>query len=87
MGASVAKLVSILNRDMGKCVVVATMIAWPLAYLAAKRWLRDFAYRTPIPVWVFGAAAGLVLVIGFLATSYHTVRAASSDPVESLRYE
>jgi putative ABC transport system permease protein len=87
LGASAAKLVAILNRDMGKYVLAANLVAWPVAYLAARWWLRDFAYRTAIPLWIFGAAGGLVLVIGFLTTSYHSVRAASSDPVDSLRYE
>jgi putative ABC transport system permease protein len=87
LGASAAKLVAILNRDMGKYVLAANLVAWPLAYLAARWWLRDFAYRTSVPAWIFGAVAGLVLVIGFLTTSYHSVRAASSDPVDSLRYE
>jgi putative ABC transport system permease protein len=76
LGASSAKLVFILNRDMGKFILIANVIAWPLAYLAAGRWLRDFAYRTSIPLWVFGAAAALVLIVGLLTTSYHSVRAA-----------
>ena len=87
LGASAAKLVAILNRDMGKYVLIANIIAWPFAYLAARWWLRNFAYRSSIPPWIFGAAAVATLFVGFLATSYHSMRAASSDPVESLRYE
>jgi putative ABC transport system permease protein len=87
MGASAAKIVAILNMDMGKFILIANVIAWPLGYLAAGWWLRDFAYRTSVPLWVFGAAAGLVFGIGFLTTSYHSLRAAAADPVESLRYE
>ena len=87
LGASPAKLVAILNRDMGKFILIANLIAWPIAYWAAKWWLRDFAYRTSVPPWIFGAAAVVVVVIGFLTTLYHSVRAVSSDPVKSLRYE
>ncbi len=87
LGASSAKLVFILNRELGKFILIANVIAWPLAYLTAGRWLQDFAYRIPIPLWVFGAAAGVVLIVGILTTSYHSVRAASADPVKSLRYE
>ena len=87
LGASAAKLVAILNRDMGKHILIANLIAWPLAYLAARWWLMDFPYRTSVPLWIFGAAAVVVIVVGFLTTSYHSVRAASSDPVECLRYE
>ncbi len=87
LGASSARLVAILNRDMGRFILIANVIAWPLAYLAARRWLREFAYRTSIDPWIFGLAAGLVFAVGFLTTSYHSMRAASSNPVESLRYE
>ena len=87
LGASSANLVAILNRDMGKYILIANLIAWPLAYGAARWWLRDFAYRTAVPPWIFGAAALVVVIIGFLTTSYHSVRAASSDPVRCLRYE
>ena len=87
LGASTATLVALLNRDMGKYILIANIIAWPLAYLAARWWLRNFAYRTSVPPWIFGAAAVAVVAVGFLTTSYHSVRAASSEPVESLRYE
>ena len=87
MGASAAKLMATLNWDMGKYILIANILAWPLAYLAARQWLRNFAYRTSVPLWIFGAAAAVVIVIGFLTTSYHSVRAAWSDPVKSLRYE
>jgi putative ABC transport system permease protein len=87
LGASTATLVALLNRDMGKYILIANIIAWPLAYLAARWWLRNFAYRTSVPAWIFGAAAVAVVAVGFLTTSYHSVRAASSEPVESLRYE
>jgi putative ABC transport system permease protein len=87
LGASAVKLVAILNRDMEKYILIANFIAWPIAYLAARWWLGNFAYRTSIPPWIFAAAAIAAVVVGFLATSYHSVRAASSDPVKSLRYE
>ena len=87
LGAPAARLVALLNRNMAKDILIANLIAWPLAYLAARWWLRDFAYRTPVPPWIFGAAALAVFMVGFLTTSYHSIRAASSNPVKSLRYE
>ena len=87
MGASTSRLVWILNRDAGKLILVANLIAWPLAFFWANRWLRAFSYRISIPLWLFAASACLVLAIGFLTTSYHSLRAASADPVRSLRYE
>ena len=87
LGASAAMLVALLNRDMAKHVLVANVVAWPLAFLAARWWLRGFAYRASVSPWIFAAAAVVAALVGFLATSYHTVRAAWSDPVKSLRYE
>ena len=87
LGATPATLVALLNRDMGKYILLANLVAWPLAYGAAKWWLKDFAYRTSISPWIFGAAALIVVLIGFLTTSYHSVRTAAADPVKSLRYE
>ena len=87
MGASTSRLVLILNWDVGKLILIANLIAWPLAFFWADRWLQDFSYRTSVPLWLFAAAACLVLSIGFLTTSYHSLRAASADPVRSLRYE
>ncbi len=87
LGASSSGLVLIINKDMGKLILLANVLAWPLAYLATHRWLQDFAYRAPVPVWIFIAASTLVLALGFLTTSYHSVRAATADPVDSLRYE
>jgi putative ABC transport system permease protein len=87
LGGSPAAIVALLNRDMGRYILIANLIAWPLAYGAARWWLGDFAYRTSIAPWIFGASALVVVVIGFLTTSYHSVRAASADPVKSLRYE
>jgi putative ABC transport system permease protein len=87
LGASSSGLVLLLSREMGKFILLANIIAWPLAYWAAGHWLQDFPYRTPIHFWVFPASGILVLAIGFLTTSYLSFKAAASDPVDSLRYE
>jgi len=87
LGASSSGLVLLLNREMGKFILFANIIAWPLAYWAARHWLQDFPYRTPIHFWIFPASAILVLTIGFLTTAYQSFKAAASDPVGSLRYE
>jgi len=87
LGTPAGRLVALLNRDMARDILLAVLIAWPLGYWAARWWLGDFAYRTSVPPWTFGASALAVVIIGFLTTSYHTVRAASSNPVKCLRYE
>ncbi|MBE0711194.1 MAG: hypothetical protein IH583_02340, partial [Candidatus Aminicenantes bacterium] len=63
------------------------VIAVPVAYVAMHQWLGSFAYRTGISIWVFAAAAGLALGIAMLTISVHCVRAAASNPADSLRYE
>lgn len=87
LGASSSGLVLLLSREMGKFILFANIIAWPMAYWAAARWLQDFPYRTPIHFWIFPVAAVLVLAIGFLTTAYQSFKAAASDPVDTLRYE
>ena len=87
LGASSSGIVLLLGRDIGKFILLANIIAWPLAYWAAGHWLQDFPYRTPIHFWIFPASAVLVLAIGFLTTAYQSFKAAASDPVDSLRYE
>lgn len=68
-------------------VDIANIIAWPAAYLAMNRWLSHFAYRVHIHVWTFIFSAALVTLFALLTVSYQAVRAAVSNPVDSLRYE
>ncbi len=87
LGASVSGIVRLLSKDFVKLVLLANLIAWPLAWLTINRWLQNYAYRTEIGGWVFVLAGGLVLVIAFLTVSTQAIRAALANPVESLRYE
>src|SRR5690606_25451870 len=87
MGASVPGLVGLLSKEFTRLVVVAFVVAAPLAYLAMERWLDTFAYRTEITWTVFAVAGVLALAIAFGAVSYQAVRAATTDPAKALRYE
>ncbi len=87
LGASVSNIVYQLSKDFTKFVLVAFVIACPIAYFAMNKWLQDFAYRIDILWWVFALAGGLVLVIALLTVSTQAIRAALANPVESLRYE
>ncbi|MDX1548035.1 MAG: FtsX-like permease family protein, partial [Rhodothermales bacterium] len=87
MGASVPALVRLIAIEFVKLVAVAAVIASPLAYLGARRWLDDFAYRIDIGPAAFVGAALAALAVALLTVSYHAVRAALADPVKSLRYE
>jgi putative ABC transport system permease protein len=87
LGASVAGIVGLLSREFVKLILVANLIAWPLAYIAMNSWLQDFAYRVDVGWWVFVLAGGLVLLIALLTVSYQAAKAALANPVEALRYE
>lgn len=87
MGASVAGIVKLLTREFVILVVIANLVAWPIAYWITNRWLQDFAYRITIGIWVFLAAGVLALLIAFMAVAYQAVKAALANPVEALRCE
>lgn len=87
LGASVTNIVLQLTTKFTKLVVVANVIAWPLAYFGMTRWLEGFAYRTTIGMTTFVGAGFLALVIAVLTISYHAIRAAIANPVKALRYE
>ena len=87
LGASAANITALLSRDFIKLVLLANLIAWPIAWLAMHRWLQNFAYRIEIGWWIFVLAGGLALLIALLTVSAQAMRAALVNPVESLHYE
>jgi putative ABC transport system permease protein len=87
LGASVAKVVSMLSKDFVKLVLLANIIAWPVAWFVMDGWLQDFAYRIEIGWWMFGIAGGSALLIALLTVSVQAIKAALANPVDSLRYE
>jgi putative ABC transport system permease protein len=87
LGASVSGIIGLLSKDFVKLVLVANLIAWPIAYFAMNKWLQDFAYRIEISWWVFALAGGLALLIALLTVSFQAIKAALANPVDSLRYE
>ena len=87
LGASVPSVVSLLSKEYTKLVVISNLIAWPAAYYVMSQWLRGFAYRTNIQIWTFLMASVSALLIAILTVSYHTIKTATANPVDSLRYE
>jgi len=87
LGATSSKITLLLSTEFTKWVLVANIIAWPIAYYAMNRWLQGFAYRINIGIWIFVIAAAVAFVIALLTVSYQAVKAAIANPVESLRYE
>ncbi len=87
LGATVSNIVNLLSKDFLKLVVIAIVIASPLAWFAMHKWLQDFAYRIPISWWVFAVAAIAAALIAVLTVSFQAIKAAVSNPVISLRSE
>jgi len=87
LGASIAGIVGMLSKDFLKMVLIAILIATPIAYYFMHQWLQDFAYRIEMQWWVFALAGILTIVIAFLTVSVQSVKAALANPVESLKNE
>ena len=87
LGASIQHIVSLLSVDFIKMVLVASLIAIPIAWWAMNKWLQGFAYRISLSWWVFAGAAGIALLIALITVSFQSIRAAIANPVKSLRSE
>ncbi len=87
LGASVPNLVGLLSKDFLKLVLVAFLIAVPIAYVAMQKWLEDFAYRVELGPWLFIGAGMLAVIIALVTVGYQAMRAALADPVEALHLE
>ena len=87
LGASIGGIVSLLSGDFLKLVLLANIIACPVAYYAMNRWLQGFAFHTGISWWVFAITGLLVLLIALITVSFLAVKAAKANPVRSLRTE
>ncbi len=87
MGASVPGIVLLLSKDFLTLIIIAILIASPLAWYGTNKWLEDFAYRIDVQWWIFASAGILALVIGMLTLSYQTIKAAKMNPVSVLKSE
>lgn len=87
LGASVSSLFVLLSREFLLFVVIALLIATPLAWFAMNKWLSDYAYRIEISWWMFLFAGGLAILIALFTVSFQAVKAAIANPVKSLRTE
>ncbi|MGZ8558678.1 MAG: ABC transporter permease, partial [Chitinophagaceae bacterium] len=87
LGASLTGIVKLLSKDFLKLVVVALIVAAPLAWYFMNKWLQDFAYRISIGWWVFIIAGALAIFIAFITIGFQAVKAGIANPVQSLRTE
>jgi len=87
LGASVANIVGLLSKDFLVLVLISMLIAFPVAWWAMSSWLEDFVYRINISWWIFALAGIAALAIALVTVASQAIRAANSDPVNSLRSE
>ncbi|MBN2345973.1 MAG: ABC transporter permease [Candidatus Aminicenantes bacterium] len=87
LGASISRIVSMLSREFLLLLIAANAISWPVAYYLMDRLLSDYAYRTPLSVWIFPAAGVATMLVALLTVSFQALRAARANPVDSLRHE
>jgi len=87
LGASITGIVILLSKEFAKWVLLANVIAWPLAYYFMNKWLQDFAYRIDLNIWPFFISGLAAFCIALLTVSYQSIKAATANPVDSLRYE
>lgn len=87
LGATTRQLATLLFTDFMRLIVLANILAWPVAYLVLERWLEDFAYRTIIGLWPFIYGAGVTCFITLLTLGSHVFNTVRTAPVEGLRHE
>lgn len=87
IGASISQIILLLSKDFIKLVIIAFIIAVPIVWFAANKWLENFAYKTNISVWVFVIGGAIMLLMAMLILLLRTYKAAAANPVESLRSE
>jgi putative ABC transport system permease protein len=87
LGASVSNIVLLLSKDFIKLVIIAIVIAVPIAWLILHNWLQDFAYRITLSWWIFGLSGLAAIIVALATISFQAVKAAATNPVKSLRSE
>jgi putative ABC transport system permease protein len=87
LGASITQMVNLLSKEFLKLVIIACVIAVPIASWACNNWLENFPFRAPLNAWIFLAGASILIIIAFFILSIKTIRSAAANPVDSLRSE
>jgi putative ABC transport system permease protein len=87
LGASISDISFLLTKNFLRLVLIANLIAWPIGWFVMHKWLQDFAFKISLGPWIFILSTLLALLFATVTVSFQSVRAASSDPVESLRQE
>ncbi|WP_276371132.1 FtsX-like permease family protein [Chryseolinea sp. H1M3-3] len=87
LGATVSQIVTLLSKDFMRLVIISTLLAGPVAYYIMKGWLQEFEYHIVIEWWMFAFAAAAAILVALLTLSFQAIKAATMNPVKSLRSE
>ena len=87
LGATKKQIVALITKEFTSLVIVANLLGWPIAWYVANKWLQNFAFRISLGWWIFVLAGVITLGLTWMTVSLHAVRAASANPVDTLRYE
>jgi len=87
LGASVSGLVKLLTMEFLRWVLLANIIAWPIAFIIMNKWLMNFAYKINLNIYIFILSGIIILTIALLTVSYQAIKTAQSNPVNALKYE
>ncbi|MCF7815068.1 MAG: ABC transporter permease [Candidatus Cloacimonetes bacterium] len=87
LGSTVGQIVLLLSKDFSKLVILANILAWPIAWYAMNKWLQNFAYPAKMDIWIFIFSGVIAFLIALITVSFRTVKAANSNPVKALKYE
>jgi putative ABC transport system permease protein len=87
LGSSTIDIVALLNHEFLKWIAAANLIAWPIAYFAMQLWIRKFAYRANIKIWIFVLATMIGLAVALITVSLQTLKAARANPADCLKHE
>jgi putative ABC transport system permease protein len=87
LGATVPEIIFMLTKEFTKWILIANIIAWPVAYFFMNGWLENFAYRISFNIWIFILSGVSALLIAVITVSYQAIKAATANPVDALKYE
>ncbi len=87
LGSSVSRIVLLLSKELSLLVLLANVLAWPVTWYLITQWEKDFLYQAPVSFWIFPAAGIIAFLAAMLTVCYQSAKAATANPVDSLRYE
>jgi putative ABC transport system permease protein len=87
LGSSISDILILFSKDFIRWILIAFVIASPIAYYSAKKWLMQYPYKTSIDWWVFAAALLITILVALFTIGYQVIKAAKTNPADCLRYE